>query len=563
MIIGLDVGGTHTDAVLLDKGGLVSRIKVPTDDSALYKTVLACLDYVTRGIDPSQVSHVALSTTLTTNAIVSGNTPPVGMIVCGGPGIHPGSFRVGDHFRVVPGAIDHSGREIRPVDENEVDWAASQLEKEGIRYVGVCGKFSTRNPAHEIAIARRIEGRFEKVFMGHRCSGNFNFPRRITTTYLNASVYSTHRNFFTAVRSSLSEKGIKAPIKILKADGGTMDLDASIESPAQSILSGPAASVMGSIAFAPSGIEAVVLDIGGTTTDMAVLVDKVPVLAPQGIEIGPYKTLIRALYTRSIGIGGDSRVRYADGRLVIGPERKGPALAYGGPFVTPTDALFVLGKGDGGDREAARRGIAGIAASMGISETAAAYRIFDTACRMILKEVEDFVAHINSKPVYTVKELLEGHKVAPSHLVILGGPAPYFAEHFESIAGYKTETVPQWDVANAIGTALSRITCEVVLFADTATGEAVAPEEGFSESIHSRYSETDARKMAFRLLRDKAKRQGVDICIDDTDLLEFMVFNMVRGFRLVGRNYRVRMQVRPGLVPDYEQIAASLTKAQG
>ncbi len=236
MIIGLDVGGTHTDVVLLGEKGLENRIKVPTDTSALFHTVLTGLERITERIDPQQVTHAVLSTTLTTNAIIEEKLAPVGMIVTCGPGIHPENFRTGDHFYTAAGAMDHSGREIEAVDTEAVGEAARQMAADGIRHVGVVGKFSARNPAHEIEIARQIEPIFEKVFMGHRISGNFSFPRRIATTFLNTSVYPVHKTFFEAVKSSLQQKGISVPIYILKADGGTMDFETAIDFPGQSIL---------------------------------------------------------------------------------------------------------------------------------------------------------------------------------------------------------------------------------------------------------------------------------------------------------------------------------------
>jgi len=558
MIIGLDVGGTHTDVVLLGENGLENRIKVPTDTSALFTTVLTGLEQVTRNIDPRQVSHAVLSTTLTTNAIIENKLPPVGLIVTSGPGIHPDNFRIGKHFHLVRGGIDHSGLEIQAVDETEVKKVAQLMAADGIKNVGVVGKFSARNPAQEMQIATLIAPMFEKVFTGHRISGNFSFPRRIATTFLNASVYPVHKAFFEAVQASLKQNGITVPIYILKADGGTMDFGTSIDFPGQSILSGPAASVMGSIAFASDTAETIVLDIGGTTTDMAVLINGVPVLAPNGIEINDYKTLLRALHTRSIGLGGDSTVRVDGHRLTIGPDRKGPAMAYGGPAPTPTDALFVLGKGTGGNPDLAREGIDAIARQLGISSKAAAYKIFDQTCREILQAARQMVDTINSKPVYTVREALHGHRINPDHLLILGGPAPYFADHIRSISDYTVEKVPHWDVANAIGTALSRTTCEVTLFADTSKLLATAPEEMFSEAIHPRFSLKEARRMAHELLMKKALREGASVEDLETDILEELEFNMVRNFRLTGRNIRIKLQVRPGLVHHYRQITRQL-----
>ncbi|MCF8095595.1 MAG: hydantoinase/oxoprolinase family protein [Desulfobacteraceae bacterium] len=558
MIIGLDVGGTHTDIVLLDENGLKRRAKVPTDTSSLFETVFTGLEQITRDIPPDKISHAVLSTTLTTNAIVQKKLPPTGMIVTCGPGINPEYFRTGEHYYTVGGAMDHSGREITRLDENAVEDAARKMRDAGIEYVGVVGKFSIRNPAHEIRIREIISPLFEKVFPGHVVSGNFSFPRRINTTFLNASVYRIHKEFFKAVKNSLEQKGIHLPIYILKADGGTIDFKTSIDSPAHSILSGPAASVMGSIAFAPANAETIVLDIGGTTTDMAVLINGIPVLAPQGIEIDKYKTLIRALHTRSVGVGGDSTVRVEQGHLFIGPERSGPAMAYGGSEPTPTDALFVLGKASDGDRRKAENGIQTIAGQLGISTEDAARRIFDQTCREILDYAKELVSLINSRPVYTVREALHGHRIKPTHLLVLGGPAPQFAERFEAISGYTVDKVPQWDVANAAGTALSRTTCELTLFADTYKLEISAPEEMFQQSLNPGFAIADARNLAEELLIKKAIREGAREQDIETDILEELSFNMIRDFRLIGKNIRIKIQVRPGLIHEYRQIAGKI-----
>jgi len=300
MIIGLDVGGTNTDVVLLGQEGILRQTKVPTDHSNLFESVTAGLEVITRDIPAGDIRRVVLSTTLTTNAIVEEKLAATGMIVCGGPGIDPELFRTNDQYFSVAGSIDHRGREIQPIDHKEIRTIASRWRTEGLRQVGVVGKFSVRNPKHELEIQELLSGGFDYIALGHRLSGHLSFPRRIATAYLNASIYPLHKRFFEAVRDSLRRKGLDIPIYILKADGGTMNLEASIDYPGQTILSGPAASVMGSLPFAAASQETLVLDIGGTTTDMAILIHQVPLLDPVGIELSGHKTLIRSLKTRSI-----------------------------------------------------------------------------------------------------------------------------------------------------------------------------------------------------------------------------------------------------------------------
>jgi N-methylhydantoinase A/oxoprolinase/acetone carboxylase beta subunit len=551
MIIGLDVGGTHTDAVLIGSEGILRYTKVVTNSSKLFESVWGALVEVTQDVPPESIRRIVLSTTLTTNAIAEGKLEKAGMIVSSGPGIAPEYYRTGDHYFTVSGSIDHRGREIQPVDRLEIEAISARLQAAGVRHVGVVGKFSVRNPAHELEINELLDKSFDYVVLGHRLSGNLSFPRRIATAHLNASVYSIHGKFFQAVQESLQMKGMDLPIYILKADGGTMNLETSLTNPGQSILSGPAASVMGSLLFASKDQETLVLDIGGTTTDMAVLIRGTPLLEPFGIEIGGYKTLIRGLKTRSIALGGDTSVRVLDGKLKIGPERKGPAMAYGGPAPTPTDALFVLGKTTDGDGESARAGLDPIARELGISLEETAGRIFDQACDMILEAAAHMVAEINGKPVYTVHEVLEGHRVKPTEILVLGGPAPHFAQRLAALTDVGIRVVPYWQVTNAIGAALARNTSEVTLFVDTERGIALAPEEDFSQSVKRDFSRDAARELACRLLRIKHQREGASDLEPEMEVIEESQFNMVRQFHTSGRNIRVKVQVKPGLIPEY------------
>ena len=558
MIIGLDVGGTHTDAVLIGEGRILRQAKVPTDHSNLFDCVWTGLDKVTADVAPGAILRAVLSTTLTTNAIAEGKIAKTGVVVSAGPGINPSNYRIGNHYYCVSGSIDHRGREIQPLREREIEEIAGKCLAENVRQIAVISKFSVRNPEHELKMAKILGRSCDHVVLGHRVSANLSFPRRIATAWLNAAVHPVHRLFFKAVGDSLKKRGLQIPIFVLKADGGTMSLEASIDVPGQTILSGPAASVMGALPFASGSGDTLVLDIGGTTTDMAVLVDRVPLLEPLGGEIGEHKTLIRSLNTRSIALGGDSVVRVIDGELLIGPERHGPAMAYGGSTPTPTDALFVLGKALNGDADASRRGLLPVADQLGVTLENAADRILDLSCQKIILAARKMVEAINSKPVYTVKEMLSGYKVKPVEILALGGPAPFFASRIEKLTGIQTSAVPQWHVANAIGAAMARNTSEVTLLADTERGLAIASEEEFSQRVGRDFGRKDALSLAFDLLRKKCLRAGASESEFDPEVVEDSQFNMVRGFYTAGRNIRIKVQTRPGLIPEYQELVRSM-----
>lgn len=556
MIIGLDVGGTHTDAVLLGADGILHSVKVSTDSAHLFETVIDALGKLMAGRNKAEITRIVLSTTLATNMVVQNRLPEAGMVVASGPGLNPEYFRIGDDYHIVRGALDHSGREIEPLDDEELHEVGKQMQQKGLGCVGVVGKFSVRNPGHERHMAEILAQYVANVFMGHTLSGVLSFPRRITTTYLNAAVYPIHKQFFEAVNGSLKVQGLSVPIRILKPDGGTMDIAASLEYPAQTILSGPSASVMGALASADPGKTSLVLDIGGTTTDMAILLGNSPVIAPHGIELGRHKTLIRALHTESIGVGGDSVVRLNNGEISIGPDRLGGALAFGGPVVTTTDALAVLGLLEAGDRVLAEAGVAQLAEQSGVDTIRMAEQIFDKACTLILAAADEMVKTINSRPVYTVHEMFEGLTVQPDHILVLGGPAKQFAERLgemsDHLVGGAVVPVPNWQVANAIGCALARTTCEVTVYADTARRIIIAQGEEFEDRLSSKATLNEVREIAIDLVRAKAVRRGAHPDYLQVEITEESQFNMVRGFYTKGRNIRVRAQVKPGLIHGYD-----------
>ncbi len=555
MIVGLDVGGTHTDVVVLQGREIVSKVKSLTDEKDLLQTVCFGVFDAIRGLDSQAIQRVVVSTTLATNAIIQGKTEPVGILVASGPGVNPHAFTIGDHYYVVGGVIDHRGREIAPINDEEVLEIGKKLRSENVRNLALVGKFSIRNPSHELKMRELLADNFETVTLGHQVSGQLNFARRIATAYLNCAVARISGEFYQAVHGCMEQEGIKIPLEILKADGGTMAQASSFQYAVETILSGPAASVMGTLAFTDPDKEEVVLDVGGTTTDIAILVNGAPLLKPLGIRMGGYNTLVRALRTVSIGVGGDSWVRLENGHLKIGPERKGRALAYGGPEPTPTDALVTLDTVQGGQKQRAIEGIHRLAEQLGkgVEETAKA--IVEKSCSLIMEAVNALVGRVNQQPVYTIHELLEGRTIQPSGIIVIGGPAKELAPWLQAVSGWQARVPPEYEVANAIGAAVARTTCEVTVLADTSRGYVCAPEEGYLDKIGKEASKQEVVQIAFDLLRKKAHRLGADKDNLEMELLEDSEFNMVQGFYTVGRNIRVRAQIKPGLIRPYGEAA--------
>ena len=167
MILGLDVGGTQTDAVLIDGGQIVAATKTPTGKDLL-ATLRDALDNTLVDVEPVRLNRMAFSTTMATNAIVQDRLEDTGMIVSAGPGMDPEWFSVGPSYHVVEGCLDHQGFETKPLNRAAVMDVAARIQEEKIKVIGVTGKFSVRNPSHELGIADWVGGLFSYVAMGTR-----------------------------------------------------------------------------------------------------------------------------------------------------------------------------------------------------------------------------------------------------------------------------------------------------------------------------------------------------------------------------------------------------------
>jgi N-methylhydantoinase A/oxoprolinase/acetone carboxylase beta subunit len=554
------MGGTHIDAVIIENGKIINIVKKPTDRENLFKSIWSTLEELLSGYDKTKIKRINLSTTVSTNAIVENKTSPVGMIIQGGPGLPHNFLACGDENAFISGYIDHRGKIIKDFDFKEIDKAIELFKSKNIKSGAVVTKFSTRNPNIELSIKEKlIEENFCPITMGHSLSGKLNFPRRVFTSYLNSAVYDTFNGFSTSIRKSMKQEGIDAPLFILKADGGTINLATAEEKPVETILSGPAASFMGLNAMLKTDKDAILLDIGGTTTDIFFLADGVPLFEPLGIKIGDYKTLVRAFYSVSIGLGGDSSIEVEDVhlkdglediKLKIGPNRAGYPYALGGPKPTPTDAMIVLGLIKTGDTEKAFEAIKNIGQQLSLSVEDTAQKILDTMGDIIHDKVNELLFEINSHPVYTVKELLYGKQIKPQLINIIGGPAEMLKPILEKKFNLPCYCPGNYHVANAVGAALAKPTTEITMLANTTEGILSVPELEVYESISKNYSLESARKRAMELLKKNALSLGAREEDIEPEITEESVFNMVRGFFTSGKNIRIKAQVKPGLIQE-------------
>lgn len=563
MLLGIDVGGTHTDAVaidLTDVPSVAASCKVPTRHDDLLSSVTEALAAILGQVDKDAVTQLNLSTTLSTNAIVQNKTEDVGVIVSSGPGIDPHNFMPCKDFHVIEGSIDHRGNEVRALSTRQLAEAVDRCRENGVRVFAAVSKFSTRNPRHENLIRRTVCNcksvdiceHADFVTLGHQLGGALNFPRRVATAYFNCAVWRIYNEFASAVENALADMGLaKVKVNILKADGGTMPLPQSRTMPVQSIFSGPAASVMGIIALTDIFHDSIILDIGGTTTDIAVFADGAPLIEREGIDIGSHPTLVSALKVHSIGIGGDSAISVAGKDVRVGPNRLGPSVCLGGEHVTLTDALNCKGACAVGDVQASRTAMEAYASARGLSVEKLAGDAVTYAARTIQNATRDLVEEINSKPVYTIHELLEGKKIVPKKVYLMGGPAEALKDELRDCFQLSTEVPANFDVANAIGAALTRTTWELELFADTQRHVLFIPTLSYRENVPSSYDLEDAKRDAVNQLTMQLDSMGVFLKTEDAQITHASSFNMVEGYDQVGRNIRVKCQVRPGVIKTF------------
>ncbi|MBM9614531.1 hydantoinase/oxoprolinase family protein [Desulfobulbus rhabdoformis] len=547
MRIGIDIGGTHTDGVLIDGGRLLAAAKAPTNRENLLESITLVLQSVLTGQDPARVKTLNLSTTLTTNAIVTGKTDPVGMLVVGGPGIAAKHYAIGGHYHQIYGSLDHLGTETSALDEPDLEEAISACQKQGIKSYGVVCKFSTRNPAYENRMAEELKDKADCITLGHLVSGQLNFGRRIHTTYYNSAVWRTFQKFAQALNLSLKGFNLEAEVNILKADGGTMPLSRALELPVQSIFSGPAASVMGILATSPASEDMLMLDIGGTTSDIALFAAGEPLLEREGIAIENRPTLVRAIHVESIGIGGDSLIQVEGGQVSTGPDRIGPCMAAGGTTPTLMDAFNHLGQASFGDIAASKQGLETLAAAKSMNADELARLAIEDALNTIATKIKSLVRMVNAKPVYTIHEMLEDRAIEPKKLTVIGGPAAVFQQMLGKRLGLEVEVPSLHGVANAVGAALTRTTSHLALTANTARGNLSVPMLGIYRTVNRKFSLDEAVEEARSLLVEDLAEAGITMPPEDIQITQADSFNMIDGSYSSGKNIRVVAQVRPAV----------------
>ncbi len=338
-LLGVDTGGTYTDAVVLDDSAqrVVASAKALTSRPDLALGVGAAIDaaLAQSGVPARDIAMVSLSTTLATNALVEGQGGRIALVFIGFDASELTRAGLQDALRGDPvialaGGHTHAGSEAAPFDLAGLQAALAGLDA-GITGYAVAASFATRNPAHEIAardLIRDLTGL--PVTCSHELSSALGGPKRALTAVLNARLIGMIDGLITACETHLVKCGITARLMVVRGDGALVSAAVAREKPIETILSGPAASIAGA-SWLTGEKDALVSDIGGTTTDICLLRDGRPMIDPAGARVGPFRTMVEAVAMRTTGLGGDSEVHVTEGLdagLRLGPRRLMPiALA--------------------------------------------------------------------------------------------------------------------------------------------------------------------------------------------------------------------------------------------
>lgn len=344
--LGLDTGGTYTDAVLVDdQRTVLASAKSLTTHRDLIQGLRGAVNQVMDKVPAGDIELVCLSTTLATNALVEGRGRVVALVLIG---FTPSQLAranlaqalAGDPHVFIGGGHAASGEAVGNLDTVACSEFVSNVDAKVDAYA-VAGVFAVRNPEHEIRIQELIESMTGKpVSCGHHLSTDLDAPRRALTALLNARLIPLINALLVAARELLVEQEITSPLMIVKGDGSLVSDDFASRYPVETILSGPAASVVGA-RFLCKQSSLIVSDMGGTTTDVALVMDDQPLLNPAGASVGGWRTMVKAVDVRTFGLGGDSAVVFNSEQrsFSIGPHRVMPLSLLAHLYPESVDVL--------------------------------------------------------------------------------------------------------------------------------------------------------------------------------------------------------------------------------
>jgi N-methylhydantoinase A/oxoprolinase/acetone carboxylase beta subunit len=457
--IGIDVGGTHTDAVILDEANrLVAAVKTPTTSDVTTGIAEALKKVIAAGdIDPSEIEAAMLGTTHCTNAIVERRRlSRIGLLRIGKPATtaikpyraFPEDLKeaLGDVWFIVKGGHEYDGREIAPLDEEEVRRAGEEMKKIGVEAVAICSVFSPVCPDHEVRameILRGILGPGTPITLSHEI-GSIGLLERENASALNAALIKVAETAVKAFREAMRDAGIgEARLYLTQNDGTLMNVEYALKYPVRTVASGPTNSIRGA-AYLTGTRNGIVVDIGGTTTLVGALTDGFPRESAVAVEIGGVRTNFRMPDLIAVSCGGGTIVREIDGNVELGPESLGyrlieEGLAWGGGTLTTTDIALAAGYAEIRDPRCNPERLRGLDA-----------KLIQKAVQKIVSTVEEAVDRMKTSP-------------EPVPVILVGGGGIIIPKaQYDKIKGVSQVIRPEhFQYANAIGAAIAEVSGEV------------------------------------------------------------------------------------------------------
>jgi N-methylhydantoinase A/oxoprolinase/acetone carboxylase beta subunit len=446
--VGVDVGGTNTDAIVLRGRQVLAQHKAPTSSDVGTGIVQAIRDVLAQAMLPvSEVAAVMIGTTHFTNAFVEGkHLSRVGVLRLGAPAtlsVRPFADwpetlidAVGGHAAIVAGGYNYDGRPIRAVDPGEIRRVVTEFAARDIRAVAISSVFAPVNKSQEEEVAAIVSRELPGVHLTLSSEiGRIGLIERENAAIMNSALLAMADRVVGSFRQALANLGIRAPFFVSQNDGTLLDPDRVVRSPVLTFASGPTNSMRGA-AFLSGAKDALVMDIGGTTTDAGALVNGFPRESSIAVDIGGVRTNFRMPDILSIGLGGGSLVATEGGRVRVGPQSVGyriltEALVFGGTQLTATDIAVAAGYAEVGDRDRVRH--------------------------LDKKMVAAAVDEIHRLAEETLDRMKTSANAA--RVILVGGGSVLI---HRDLKGVGELTVPQQaGVANAIGAAIAQVSGEV------------------------------------------------------------------------------------------------------
>jgi N-methylhydantoinase A/oxoprolinase/acetone carboxylase beta subunit len=444
--LGIDVGGTNTDAVILDDhDGVVAKCKRPTTED-ISSGIKQAVDAVLKDskVDPDKIVHAMLGTTHSTNAIVERKgLCRIGVIRIGAPsGLAVPPFvdwpedilpHIGQHYGIVKGGYEYNGALLGSPDREEIGQALKALQKDKIEALAVSGVFSPVNGEQEALVRELALELFGADFPVSLSSeiGSIGLLERENATILNAAISRIADKAYSSFQNVLREHGVRADLFITQNDGTLMVVDYARKYPVFTIASGPTNSLRGA-AFLSGMADALVVDVGGTTTDVGILRQGFPRESSTAMEVGGVRTNFRMPDLISIGLGGGSLVRLENGRCRVGPDSVGyritrEALCFGGTVLTATDAAVAAGLAEVGNKS-------GVA------------KVDRQTVELATRRIREMVEEVIDKMKTTAEDM---------PVVLVGGGSILLPEKLKGAS--EVHRPENFDVANAIGAAIAQV----------------------------------------------------------------------------------------------------------